>query len=99
LNVVIPQQPALSNDGKQWQPALGDFTSPIVKKISDIQFQIKKKLSQQKSNIFQNFVNKSVKNLSKNFQFFVKILSEFFVRILSELLSLCATVCDSGDQK
>jgi hypothetical protein len=32
LNVVIPQQPALSNDGKQWQPALGDFTSPIVKK-------------------------------------------------------------------
>jgi hypothetical protein len=28
---VIPQQPALSNDGKQQQPALGDFTSPIVK--------------------------------------------------------------------
>jgi hypothetical protein len=26
---VIPQQPALSNDGKQRQPALGDFTSPI----------------------------------------------------------------------
>jgi hypothetical protein len=25
---VIPQQPALSNDGKQQQPALGDFTSP-----------------------------------------------------------------------
>jgi hypothetical protein len=25
---VIPQQPALSNDGKQRQPALGDFTSP-----------------------------------------------------------------------
>jgi hypothetical protein len=23
---VIPQQPALSNDGKQRQPALGDFT-------------------------------------------------------------------------
>jgi hypothetical protein len=28
---VIPQQPALSNDGKQRQPALGDFTSPIPK--------------------------------------------------------------------
>jgi hypothetical protein len=27
---VIPQQPALSNDGKQRQPALGDFTSPIA---------------------------------------------------------------------
>jgi hypothetical protein len=27
---IIPQQPALSNDGKQWQPALGDFTSPIA---------------------------------------------------------------------
>jgi hypothetical protein len=27
---VIPQQPALSNDSKQQQPALGDFTSPIV---------------------------------------------------------------------
>jgi hypothetical protein len=26
---VIPQIPALSNDGKQRQPALGDFTSPI----------------------------------------------------------------------
>jgi hypothetical protein len=26
---VIPQQPALSNDGKQRQPALDDFTSPI----------------------------------------------------------------------
>jgi hypothetical protein len=26
---VIPQQPALSNDGKQRQPALGDFTSHI----------------------------------------------------------------------
>jgi hypothetical protein len=26
---VIPQQPALSNDGKQRQPALGDFSSPI----------------------------------------------------------------------
>jgi hypothetical protein len=26
---VIPQQPALSNDGKQRQPALVDFTSPI----------------------------------------------------------------------
>jgi hypothetical protein len=26
---VIPRQPALSNDGKQRQPALGDFTSPI----------------------------------------------------------------------
>jgi hypothetical protein len=26
---VIPQQPALSNDGKQRQPALGDFNSPI----------------------------------------------------------------------
>jgi hypothetical protein len=26
---VNPQQPALSNDGKQRQPALGDFTSPI----------------------------------------------------------------------
>jgi hypothetical protein len=26
---VIPQQPALSNDGKQRHPALGDFTSPI----------------------------------------------------------------------
>jgi hypothetical protein len=26
---VIPQQPALSNDDKQRQPALGDFTSPI----------------------------------------------------------------------
>jgi hypothetical protein len=26
---VITQQPALSNDGKQRQPALGDFTSPI----------------------------------------------------------------------
>jgi hypothetical protein len=26
---VIPQQPALSNYGKQRQPALGDFTSPI----------------------------------------------------------------------
>jgi hypothetical protein len=33
---VIPQQPALSNDGKQRQPALGDFTctSPIVVPIS-----------------------------------------------------------------
>jgi hypothetical protein len=29
---VIPQQPALSNDGKQRQPALGDFTSPITTK-------------------------------------------------------------------
>jgi hypothetical protein len=27
---VIPQQPALSNDGKQRQPVLGDFTSPIA---------------------------------------------------------------------
>jgi hypothetical protein len=27
---IIPQQPALSNDGKQRQPALGDFTSPIT---------------------------------------------------------------------
>jgi hypothetical protein len=27
---VIPQQPALSNDGKQRQTALGDFTSPMV---------------------------------------------------------------------
>jgi hypothetical protein len=27
---VIHQQPALSNDGKQRQPALGDFTSPII---------------------------------------------------------------------
>jgi hypothetical protein len=27
---VIPQQPALSNDSKQQQPALGDFTSPIA---------------------------------------------------------------------
>jgi hypothetical protein len=27
---VTPKQPALSNDGKQRQPALGDFTSPIV---------------------------------------------------------------------
>jgi hypothetical protein len=27
---VIPQQPTLSNDGKQRQPALGDFTSPIA---------------------------------------------------------------------
>jgi hypothetical protein len=26
---VIPQHPALSNDGKQGQPALGDFTSPL----------------------------------------------------------------------
>jgi hypothetical protein len=26
---VILQQPALSNDGKQRQPALGDFTSPM----------------------------------------------------------------------
>jgi hypothetical protein len=26
---VIPQQPALSNDGIQRQPALGDFTSLI----------------------------------------------------------------------
>jgi hypothetical protein len=26
---VIPQQPALSNDGKQQQPALSVFTSPI----------------------------------------------------------------------
>jgi hypothetical protein len=26
---VIPQQPALSNDGKQRQPALVDFTSLI----------------------------------------------------------------------
>jgi hypothetical protein len=26
---TIPQQPALSNDGEQRQPALGDFTSPI----------------------------------------------------------------------
>jgi hypothetical protein len=26
---VIPQQPALSNDGKQRLPALGGFTSPI----------------------------------------------------------------------
>jgi hypothetical protein len=26
---VIPQQPALRNDGKQRQPALGDFTSPV----------------------------------------------------------------------
>jgi hypothetical protein len=29
FNDVTPQQPALSNDGKQRQPALGDFTSPI----------------------------------------------------------------------
>jgi hypothetical protein len=27
---VIPQQPALSNDGTQRQPAFGDFTSPII---------------------------------------------------------------------
>jgi hypothetical protein len=26
---VIPQQPALNNDGKQRQPALGDLSSPI----------------------------------------------------------------------
>jgi hypothetical protein len=26
---VIPQQPALCNDGKQRKPALGDFTSPM----------------------------------------------------------------------
>jgi hypothetical protein len=32
---VIPQQPALSNDGKQRQPALGDFTSPIAPLLSD----------------------------------------------------------------
>jgi hypothetical protein len=30
---VIPQQPALSNDGKQRQPRLGDFTSPILQKL------------------------------------------------------------------
>jgi hypothetical protein len=29
FDVVIPQQPALINDGKQQQPALGDFISPI----------------------------------------------------------------------
>jgi hypothetical protein len=27
---VILQQPALSNEGKQRQPAMGDFTSPIA---------------------------------------------------------------------
>jgi hypothetical protein len=27
---VIPHQPALNNDGKQRQPGLGDFTSPIT---------------------------------------------------------------------
>jgi hypothetical protein len=27
---AIPQQPALSTNGKQRQPALGDFTSPIL---------------------------------------------------------------------
>jgi hypothetical protein len=31
---VIPQQPALGNDGKQRQPALGDFTSPIGLSVS-----------------------------------------------------------------
>jgi hypothetical protein len=30
---VIPQQPALSNDGKQRMPALGDVTSPIPASI------------------------------------------------------------------
>jgi hypothetical protein len=30
LDDVIPQQPALSNAGKQRQPALGDFTSSMV---------------------------------------------------------------------
>jgi hypothetical protein len=30
FDAIIPQQPALSNDGKQRQPALGDFTSPKV---------------------------------------------------------------------
>ena len=34
---VIPQQPALSNDGKQRQPALGDFTSPIVRSKINLQ--------------------------------------------------------------
>jgi hypothetical protein len=34
FDAVIRQQPVLSNDGKQRQPALGDFTSPILQSQS-----------------------------------------------------------------
>jgi hypothetical protein len=48
---VIPQQPALSNDGKQRQPALGDYTSPIGTQDHFI-FDVKTVLHQHKKTSF-----------------------------------------------